>query len=371
MKTTTSLETAYFLSIENNWRTLDASNIFESDLSALGEHHIKLTQTVIDLLKKEHSEFNQHKLAKHLSIKGIIEDLENGKSSDGILILNDYDLIYLIGDLHSDDQSLDHILKATDFFNRLERKERFHMVFLGDYVDRGLNHLKTLEMLLTLKTMFPDTVHLLRGNHDGGILLPDDTIKLPYRIPENDDPMDYFPTYLQLLIRKNTSLSKEVLSAYFKLFDTLPYIAFLNTDLGVYECVHGGIPKPAEAPAEPFNHLKSLSALTTYPEHDNAGATILENLLWADPYRGEGDLKRHMKRFYFTEDDFYAYAKRFGIEKLFRGHEVVEDGLRSHFDGKLFTLFSSGKSTTTHYTWVNPAILEVSPSGAYKLKRLL
>lgn len=371
MQTTTALEKAYYLLIENNWRALDASNIFESDLSALGEQHIKLIRTVMERQKTDYSVFNQQKLDKHLSIKGIMDDLENGKYSDGILILNDYDLIYLVGDLHSDDQSLVRILKTTDFFYRMERNERVNLVFLGDYVDRGLNHLKTLEMLLTLKMMFPETVHLLRGNHDGGSILPDGTIKLPYRIPDKDDPMDYFPTYLDALIKKNTSLSKEVLTAYFNLFDTLPYIAFIATELGVYECVHGGIPKPSDDQNAPFNHLKSLSMLTTYSEVDNSGATIRENLIWADPYRGDGDLKRHMKRFYFTEEDYRAYANRFGVEKLFRGHEVVDDGLRSHFDGKVFTLFSSGRSESTHYTWVNPAIIALYPSGAYKLKRLL
>ena len=233
-----------------------------------------------------------------------------------------------------------------------------------------------MEVLLSLKLMFPSHILMLRGNHDGGKFDEQGELKLPYRIPEQDDPLWYFPKYLIEMSEKNATFSKDLIMKYFEFFDALPYIAVIQTDLGNYACIHGGLPKPylgfdSNHETRPYDHITSISALTMLSETDNVGASIIENLMWSDPYRGEGELKRNMRRFYFTEDDFDAFSSRFGIAKLFRGHEVVTSGLRVHFEGKTFTVFSSGKTKSSFYQYVNPAFIELSPSGAYKMRRML
>jgi hypothetical protein len=78
--------------------------------------------------------------------------------------------VAVIGDIHGNDLRLDLTLKALQKRGFLD--DQFHclpgkqLVFLGDYVDRGKDSLKVLELLATLKLENKGQVRLIRGNHE-------------------------------------------------------------------------------------------------------------------------------------------------------------------------------------------------------------
>ena len=51
------------------------------------------------------------------------------------------------------------------------------ILFLGDYVDRGMYSLEVLVLLFSLKLNYPKSVVMLRGNHETRIMTTDFTFR--------------------------------------------------------------------------------------------------------------------------------------------------------------------------------------------------
>lgn len=67
-----------------------------------------------------------------------------------------------IGDIHGCSQTLDHLLRT------LQPAAEDHLVFVGDYVDRGPDSKGVVERCLMLASLHQCT--FLRGNHEGYVL---------------------------------------------------------------------------------------------------------------------------------------------------------------------------------------------------------
>lgn len=78
--------------------------------------------------------------------------------------------LFVRADLHGDVATLIHqleFLRIEGFLNPQYRcTDGFHMLFLGDYCDRGHNDIETLSMILKLRMENPISVHLIHGNHE-------------------------------------------------------------------------------------------------------------------------------------------------------------------------------------------------------------
>ena len=68
----------------------------------------------------------------------------------------------MIGDVHGQFYDLYGILKKV----HRPDQENEKLLFLGDYVDRGAYGVEIVLLLLVLKLRYPDTIYLLRGNHE-------------------------------------------------------------------------------------------------------------------------------------------------------------------------------------------------------------
>ncbi|MBI3901053.1 MAG: metallophosphoesterase [Chlamydiia bacterium] len=78
--------------------------------------------------------------------------------------------IYVRADLHGDLKSLIENLRTLQEKGLLDKNFKCtpgaHLVFLGDYCDRGDYGTQVLELLIRLKEENPQQVHLIRGNHE-------------------------------------------------------------------------------------------------------------------------------------------------------------------------------------------------------------
>lgn len=72
--------------------------------------------------------------------------------------------VYIIGDIHGQYYDLLNILKNRISLHKNVSNQ--NLLFLGDYVDRGLFSIQTLLLILALKINCPSKIILLRGNHE-------------------------------------------------------------------------------------------------------------------------------------------------------------------------------------------------------------
>ena len=216
----------------------------------------------------------------------------------------------IVGDLHGDIESLIHILKETKFIEKADKNENFLLIFLGDYGDRGTFSAEVYYVVLKLKLMYPDKILLMRGNHEG----PPDLPVYPHDLPA------------QYRARFGESGS-EAYKITTKIFDYLLNAVFIEDR---YLLVHGGLPEKASS-LENFAYAHEM-----HPKE-----SFLEEILWSDPYEGEGvypSPRGAGKLFGWNITERILNA--LNVKILIRGHEPCDEGFKINHFGKVLTLFS-------------------------------
>ena len=83
-------------------------------------------------------------------------------------VLDDSTLIYAIGDIHGRADLLANLLDRIDA-DATGFQGDIHIVFLGDYIDRGFQSRQVVEILLSDRLQ-PYRAHFLKGNHEDALL---------------------------------------------------------------------------------------------------------------------------------------------------------------------------------------------------------
>ncbi|CAG9576581.1 putative serine/threonine protein phosphatase [Leishmania major strain Friedlin] len=175
-------------------------------------------------------------------------------------------------------------------------------IFLGDYVDRGCFGMEVILLLMCYKICYPDTMIMLRGNHESRHLTT------------------YFNFKREVLYKYSIAVYNAIMSA----FDCLPLACILNNR---FLCVHGGL-------SPELKRISDIGAIHRFREPPSSGPMC--DLLWADPLDEKEEDPAAAPLFVpnTTRGCSYVYSNAAACNFLeendlitiIRGHEAQDEG---------------------------------------------
>jgi len=141
--------------------------------------------------------------------------------------------VYIFGGIHG---SLEDLRFFSDNLWRLGIKlSAGNFLFLGDYVDRGINSIECVAYLFALKILVPDKIFLLRGNHE--------TREVNGWEAHYGDGC-----FLRQCRQRFGDMGPRVWEVCNRAFDRLPLAAVIDRDIFA---THTGIPRPLPGDSSP------------------------------------------------------------------------------------------------------------------------
>jgi len=317
------------------------SKLLVKDSSYLGPHlsdpltletivglieHCRLFDDIVTKKKKEESElkmrrtitrFNStvlHKVALHREYvlfilkraKEVLSKLPNvvqiafPESTDG----KDDPMITVVGDTHG---QLRDLLKILDMKGLPSKNNQY--LFNGDFVDRGKYSAEIVLILFAFKILYPDYVHLNRGNHES----------------KDINSRDGFEK--ECLLKWDA----EIFAVFSSVFAALPLAHVIEKKVFV---VHAGLAWEDFTIAD----VNRLDRFHEVPPPDS----LMEDLLWSDPSNKPG---RHQSDrgsgLFFGPDVVERFLRTNSLAYIIRSHECVDEGYQQMFGGRLYTIFSA------------------------------
>jgi hypothetical protein len=152
--------------------------------------------------------------------------------------------VIFFGDLHGSIHSLMRDLLKLKQLGMINDQfqlttQATHMVFLGDYTDRGIYGTECLYTLARLKIANPEHVTIIRGNHED-YMLQARFEEGYYKLPEKDRAPSFL---LELRYKFNLSKAQEIILN--RINDLFPVVLYLGCEheyeRNFIQCCHGGL----------------------------------------------------------------------------------------------------------------------------------
>jgi serine/threonine-protein phosphatase 5 len=224
-------------------------------------------------------------------------------------------------------------------------------VFNGDFVDRGSFSVENVLTLLALKLLYPDAVHLLRGNVSGGGgrgKRRNGRVGPPSRVccdislahshslsPPPPRPAQHETKNMNMMYgftgEVKAKYDTTTMNLFTEVFHALPLALCVDRRALV---LHGGLFQQDGVT------LEDIARIDRFREPPESG--LMSDLLWSDPqpFPGRGPSKRGMGQS-FGPDITARFLAANGLDVLIRSHEVKDDGYVVEHGGKCITVFSA------------------------------
>ena len=213
----------------------------------------------------------------------------------------------ICGDIHGQYLDLIRIFKESKY------PPLSNYLFLGDYVDRGLQNIETICLLFAYKVKFPENFFLLRGNHE----------------------CSYINRDFGFFDECKTRFSINLWRTFSDVFNCLPIAAIIENKIF---CVHGGIsPELTD-----LDQIREIQRPLEVPEEG-----LLCDLLWSDPSSEieEWDENDRGASYIFGLKPVKEFLEKFDFELIVRAHQAITNGYEFPFlyddDQSILTLFSA------------------------------
>lgn len=205
-----------------------------------------------------------------------------------------------------------------------------NLLFLGDYVDRGMWGVECALYVLALKALFPAKVTLLRGNHEVR------EVQLKY-------------SFMEECRSKYQDEAEIIFNLINEMFEQMPLSAVLDDAIF---CAHGGIPFKATSLRDIVQLPQKLCTekdsevfweiIWSDPIHERDHLALCE-LLQQDPEEQDGFVRNNKRgaAWYYSAESARRWFAHNQLTHIMRGHEVPPNGFTFHFGDKCVTVFSS------------------------------
>ena len=212
--------------------------------------------------------------------------------------------ITLVGDIHGQYQDLLEI-----FYQQGYPKDGISFVFIGDFVDRGLNSVEVFLLLLIFKIQYPSQVFLTRGNHESRIIT------------------QQYGFYDEILRKFGNSV---VWQYFTEVFDVLPLGGIINSKI---YCLHGGLSPSCKN----IDEIKKVERFSDVPRNG-----LMCDMLWSDPEDRNGwAINTRGAGFTWGVDISEEFLYLNDLKFVSRAHQLVMRGYNWCHNKQVLSIFSA------------------------------